>query len=165
MWYSTCYCLSVICLNVDPRIEALENILPGGQCGGCGFPSCHAYAQNMLENGAAPNRCILGSDIVGEISKILGKEVATVEKKIAVIHCYGGSTAVKKYEYGGISSCRAASLYSGGDTLCTYSCLRFGDCVEVCPLALCRYLAGKSLWLTWKSVQGVGNVPQYAQII
>jgi len=120
-------------VNVDPRIEALEKILPKGQCGGCGFPSCHAYAQNMLENGTEPNRCVLGSDIVDEISKILGKEVATVEKKVAVIQCYGGSTAVKKYEYGGISSCRVASLYSGGDTVCTYSCLGFGDCVEVCP--------------------------------
>ncbi len=120
-------------VNVDPRIEALEKILPKGQCGGCGFPSCHSYAQNMLENGAEPNRCVLGADIVDEISKILGKEVATVEKRVAVIQCCGGTTAVKKYEYAGTPSCRAVSLYSGGDTLCTYSCLGFGDCVEVCP--------------------------------
>lgn len=35
----------VFAVNVDPRIEALENILPGGKCGGCGFPSCNPYAQ------------------------------------------------------------------------------------------------------------------------
>jgi electron transport complex protein RnfB len=120
-------------VKIDPRIEVLENILPGGQCGGCGFPSCHAYAQNILESGAPPNRCVLGANIVDEISKILGKEVATVERKTAVIQCLGADTAVKLYEYGGIASCRAASLYSSGDNLWTYSCLGFGDCVEVCP--------------------------------
>ena len=123
----------VFAVNVDPRIEALGKILPGGNCGGCGFPSCHAYAQNMVESGVEPNRCVLTADKVDEISKILGKEVAHVERKIAAIKCYGANTTVKSYEYGGIPSCRAASLYSGGDKLCTCSCLGFGDCVEVCP--------------------------------
>jgi ferredoxin len=70
---------------------------------------------------------------VEKISSILGIEATTAEKKVAAIHCYGGKTAAKAFEYGGIPSCRAASLYSGGDTLCTYSCLGFGDCVSVCP--------------------------------
>jgi len=120
-------------VKVDPRIEAIENVLPGGNCGGCGFPSCHTYAQNMVESGAEPNRCVLGADRVGEISKILGKEVAAAERRVAAIKCYGGNTAVKSFDYDGIHSCRAASLYGGGDKLCKYSCLGFGDCVEVCP--------------------------------
>ena len=122
----------VFTVNRDPRIEALEKILAGGNCGGCGFPSCHAYAQSMVEGGVEPNRCVLAADRVSEISKILGKEVAAAERKIAAIKCYGGNTAVKSYEYGGIASCRAVSLY-GGDKVCTYSCLGFGDCVKVCP--------------------------------
>lgn len=125
----------VFSVNVDPRIEALKNILPGGNCGGCGFPSCAAYAQHMVESGVEPNRCILATDKADEISKILGKEVVPLERKTAAIKCYGGSTAVKRFEYGGIRSCRAASLYFGGDKLCTFSCLGFGDCVEVCPFA------------------------------
>jgi len=123
----------VFAVNIDLRIEALEKILPGGKCGGCGFPSCHAYAQNMVESGIEPNRCVLAADKIDEISTILGKEVAVAERKIAAIKCYGGNTAVKSYEYGGIASCRAVSLYSGGDKLCSYSCVGFGDCVEVCP--------------------------------
>jgi len=120
-------------VKTDPRIEALENILPGGNCGGCGFPSCHAYAQNMEESGAEPNRCVLGADKVDDISKILATKVAAAERRIAAIKCYGGNTAVKSFDYDGIPSCRAASLYSGGDISCKYSCLGFGDCVEVCP--------------------------------
>lgn len=120
-------------VKADPRIEALENILPAGNCGGCGFPSCRAYAQNIVEGVAEPNLCVLSADKVDEISKVLGEKIAAAVQKVAVIKCYGGSSAVKKYEYSGIASCRAASLYSGGDTFCTYSCLGFGDCVEVCP--------------------------------
>jgi Na+-translocating ferredoxin:NAD+ oxidoreductase RNF subunit RnfB len=120
-------------VKTDPRIEALENILPGGNCGGCGFPSCHAYAQNMVESGAEPNRCVLGVDKADDISKVLGKEVVAAESRVAAIKCYGGNTAVKGFDYDGLPSCRAASLYGGGDRLCKHSCLGFGDCVEACP--------------------------------
>lgn len=123
----------VFAVKLDPRIEALANVLPGGNCGGCGFPSCHAYAQNMVESDAEPNRCVLGADEVDEISKILGKRVAVAERKVAAIKCYGGNTAIKSFDYDGIRSCRAVSSYGGGDRLCKYSCLGFGDCVDACP--------------------------------
>ena len=123
----------VFAVKTDPRIEALENILPGGNCGGCGFPSCHAYAQSMVEGGVEPNRCVLGADNIDDISKILGKEVVAAESRVAVIKCCGGNTAVKRFDYDGLPSCRAAFLYGGGDRLCEQSCLGFGDCVDVCP--------------------------------
>lgn len=123
----------VFAVKTDPQIEALSNVLPGGNCGACGFPSCHAYAQNMVGDGAEPNRCVLGADKADDIGKILGKEVATTESRVAAIKCCGGNSAVKSFDYDGIPSCRAASLYSGGDRLCTHSCLGFGDCVEACP--------------------------------
>ena len=124
----------VFAVKLDPRIEAIENILPGANCGGCGFPSCHNYAQNMVEGGTEPNRCVLcDAEGVDKISKVLGKRAAAVEKRVAAIKCYGGNTSVKSFDYGGILSCRAASLYGGGDNLCPYSCLGFGDCVVACP--------------------------------
>lgn len=124
----------VFAVKMDPRIETIEKALPGANCGGCGFPSCHAYAQNMVDGAAEPNRCVLcDAEAVGKISKILGTSAAAIEKKIAAIKCYGGSTAAKSFDYGGIPSCRAASLFGGGDKLCSYSCLGFGDCVKACP--------------------------------
>jgi len=123
----------VFAVKIDPRIEALGNILPGGNCGGCGYPSCHTYAQNMVESGAEPNRCVMGADLVDKISKILGKKVAATERKVAAIKCYGGGSAAISFDYDGIPSCRAASLYGGGDRHCHYSCLGFGDCVDACP--------------------------------
>jgi len=121
-------------VKVDPRIEVLENILPGVNCGGCGFPSCRTYAQNMVEGDTEPNRCVLSrADRIDKISKVLGKEVAVPETRIAAIKCYGGNSAVKDFNYAGIPSCNALALYGGGDNLCKYSCLGFGDCVEACP--------------------------------
>ena len=123
----------VFAVKTDPRIEALENILPGGNCGGCGFPSCHAYAQSMVEGGVEPNRCVLGADNIDDISKILGKELVAAESRVAAIKCCGGNTAVKRFDYDGLPSCQVALLYGGGDRLCEQSCLGFGDCVDVCP--------------------------------
>lgn len=123
----------IFAVKVNPHIEAIANILPGANCSGCGFPSCYAYAQNMVENGAEPNRCVLATDKLDEISKVLGIKVAVAERRIATIKCQGAATTTKRYEYGGLPSCQLASLYSKGDKLCSYSCLGFGDCVELCP--------------------------------
>jgi len=144
-------------VKVDPRIEALENILPGGNCGGCGLPSCHAYAQNMIEGVAEPNRCVLSADKADEISKVLGKRVVAAERKIAAIKCYGGNTAVKNFDYGGIPSCRAASLYGGGDRVCSYSCLGFGDCVQVCPFGALSRSDREAPLVDLEKCTGCGN--------
>ena len=148
----------VFAVKLDPRIEEIEKALPGANCGGCGFPSCHAYAQNMVEGGAEPNRCVLcDAAAAGKISKVLGKAAATIEKKIAAIKCYGGSTAVKSFDYGGILSCRAASLYSGGDKLCSHSCLGFGDCVEACPFGALSRSGREAPIVSRDKCTGCGN--------
>ena len=145
-------------VKTDPRIEEIEDILPGANCAGCGFPSCHTYAENIVEAGAEPNRCVLcAAEGVGKISSILGIEATTAEKKVAAIHCYGGKTAAKAFEYGGIPSCRAASLYSGGDTLCTYSCLGFGDCVGVCPFGALSRSGREAPQVDRERCTGCGN--------
>ena len=39
----------------DERIPKITEILPGANCGGCGFAGCAAYAAAIVENGAAVN--------------------------------------------------------------------------------------------------------------
>ena len=36
----------------DPRIDEVEKVMPGANCGGCGFAGCRAFAQSCVE---APN--------------------------------------------------------------------------------------------------------------
>ena len=34
----------------DPRIDCTEKMLPGANCGGCGFPGCRGLATALVES-------------------------------------------------------------------------------------------------------------------
>jgi formate dehydrogenase (NADP+) beta subunit len=38
---------------VDPKIEAIDEALPGANCGGCGLPGCSANAAAIAEGKAS----------------------------------------------------------------------------------------------------------------
>ncbi len=123
----------IFSIEVDPRIVTLEKILPGANCSGCGKPSCFAYAKEMVESSAEPNLCVMASDKVSEIGKVLGVDASGKEKLVAAIRCGGGQNSVKQYDYSGFQACQAISFFDGGDSKCEFSCLGFGDCGAVCP--------------------------------
>ena len=33
----------------DPRIDEVEKVMPGANCGGCGFAGCRAFARSCVE--------------------------------------------------------------------------------------------------------------------
>lgn len=33
----------------DPRVDGVEERLPGINCGACGYPGCHAFAEGIIE--------------------------------------------------------------------------------------------------------------------
>ncbi|MBI4652010.1 RnfABCDGE type electron transport complex subunit B [Candidatus Desantisbacteria bacterium] len=122
---------------LDPRKELLLKILPGVNCGACGFAGCGNYADKLAAGEIlSPNLCVPGSDAVArEIAKILGiDEVSCKNPCKAVIICGGGSKeAVKQFEYDGVYTCKGANLIAGGNKVCKYGCIGFGDCTRVCP--------------------------------
>lgn len=120
---------------VDPTILAVEEALPGANCGGCGLPGCSANAEAIVAGRAGPNSCVAASaDVALEIAKILGVSVEAKEPDIARPGCtYGVSEADTKFIYDGLSDCRAASLMSGGMKVCTIGCLGLGSCARACP--------------------------------
>jgi Na+-translocating ferredoxin:NAD+ oxidoreductase RNF subunit RnfB len=119
---------------VDPRVELVLDVLPGANCGACGFPGCSGFAKAVVEKQAAVNGCPVGGpDVADSIAKILGSEVKEIEVMIAVAACNGGNKAIEKYKYDGINNCRAAMFLGGGHKLCTHGCLGYGTCVEACP--------------------------------
>jgi Na+-translocating ferredoxin:NAD+ oxidoreductase RNF subunit RnfB len=64
----------------------------------------------------------------------MGVEADKSERKIARVLCQGGrAETAKKGIYAGIPTCIAATFAGGGDKLCSYGCIGFGDCVKVCP--------------------------------
>jgi len=123
-------------VKVDPRLEKVRNCLPGANCGACGFSSCDVYAEELIEGETATNLCPPGGDeALARINKILGVSKSEgLTKMIATVHCRGDSkTMHDKMEYVGINTCFAAKQLFGGPGACTYACVGFGDCVNVCP--------------------------------
>lgn len=123
-------------VEVNPLIELVEDVLPKGQCGGCGYAGCKAYAEAVvLDESVAPNLCIPGKEAVAKaVAELTGKSAGDVEAKVAHVRCSGDlSNTVMKYEYKGIKECTAANLLQGGPKSCQYGCLGFGTCVKNCP--------------------------------
>jgi len=121
-------------VEVDPKIEEINDILPGANCGGCGYAGCAAYAEAVVRDGADATLCAPGgSKVAQEIAQLLGLEEIKTVRKVAYLHCAGSKDKAKdKYIYDGIKDCRSAALLAGGHKACEYGCLGFGSCVEVC---------------------------------
>lgn len=118
----------------DPRIEKVVEILPGANCGGCGYPGCAAFAEAVVKGDVLPGGCVAaGAGVVSKIAALLGVAVDESIRKVAVVHCGGGHSAVDAFTYHGPSSCASALLVMEGHKLCRYGCMGFGDCVSACP--------------------------------
>ena len=119
----------------DPRIDEVEAILPGANCGGCGYPGCRGFAEAFVKaDDISTLFCpVGGNETMGNAAKVLGKEAAAVDPMVAVVRCAGTPEhRAKTNAYDGAKSCRVASSLYSGDTGCQFGCLGLGDCVDVC---------------------------------
>ena len=125
----------VFYVKEDERKAQIIELLPGANCGGCGFAGCANYADAIVNGGEPINRCPgCKPENLQTISELVGGELADVERRVAHIRCSGGnSIANKKYEYYGMSDCAAAARLLDGFMECKYGCLGFGTCASVCP--------------------------------
>ena len=124
----------VFYVYVDPLIIAVDDALPGANCGGCGQPGCAANAELIVAGKAAPNSCVVAPPEVDEaIAALLGVTVEAKEPDISKPGCtYGLEKADVKFLYDGLGDCRAAALINGGMKVCWIGCLGLGTCVKAC---------------------------------
>ena len=124
----------VFYVEVDPRVTAIEDSLPGANCGGCGYTGCSACAEAIVAGQAPVNACVAGGpDVAAQVAGIMGGEVGFQEPEIADHYCKAGDLAFKKYIYDGAKDCRAAAELYGGNLLCEQGCIGLGTCVDACP--------------------------------
>lgn len=123
-------------VEVDEKEIAVRELLPGSNCGGCGYPGCDGLAAAIAKGEAAVNACSVGGGAVAEkIGTVMGVEAGETVRMTAVVKCAGTCEEAKDiYEYVGPQDCRlAAASPNGGAKGCTYGCLGFGNCAKACP--------------------------------
>ncbi|NLE13803.1 MAG: Fe-S cluster domain-containing protein [Clostridiales bacterium] len=118
----------------DPRIDEVTDVLPGANCGGCGYAGCGAYAEAVVEGRAKANICTAGGDSVAKaVAEVMGVSAEKMVRMRAQVMCSGTSQhAVKKYVYDGAQDCISAARLGGGDKLCPNGCIGLGTCVAAC---------------------------------
>lgn len=128
------FAAKIFAVKVDEKEEAIKEVLPGANCGGCGYAGCAAYAAALAKGEAPTTACAAGgSELAEKVAAILGVEAGTVERKTAVVLCCGKEgVSQKKYEYKGVMDCYAAVRIGGGERECPSSCLGLGTCMQSC---------------------------------
>jgi len=128
----------------DPKIIEIEGALPGVNCGACGFLNCHDYAAHVANGSASVDSCRPGGESTKQaLAKIMGVEAKQGVKVKAIVHCAADKKDRKrKAYYIGAMTCAGANIVKGGEVLCGYGCLGYGDCMAACPFDAIRMIDG-----------------------
>ncbi len=119
----------------DERIEKIEEILPGANCGACGHPGCTSYSEAIVNQAESIQLCTVGgaktATKIGDIMGVLIDE--SLITKVACVKCQGGFNCLDSFEYKGVEDCHTASLMYRGQKSCKYGCLGLKSCMKICP--------------------------------
>ena len=130
------YFAKIFAVHVDPRIEQVASMLPGVNCGGCGYAGCADFAKSLVGGQASEiSLCIAASSESRKaIAMYLGIESADRPRKVAVVLCGGDRKSARPAAYyNGVSDCKSAIFVAGGAKGCQFGCLGYGSCAKACP--------------------------------
>lgn len=123
-------------VEVDERETAILDVLPGNNCGGCGYAGCSGLAAAIVKGEAPVNQCpVGGAPVAAKVGEIMGVAAEEGTRKVAFVKCAGTCEKAKdNYAYCGVMDCTAmAFVPGGGPKACDYGCMGFGSCVKACP--------------------------------
>ncbi|MCF0133993.1 MAG: RnfABCDGE type electron transport complex subunit B [Blautia sp.] len=134
-------------VEVDERVTAVRECLPGNNCGACGFAGCDAVADAIVSKAALPNACpVCSADATAKIGSIMGVSAVKGVRKVAFVQCAGDCNSTsEKCNYVGIDDCRAAVLAGISIWECDYGCLGYGSCVRACAFDAIHVVDGVAI--------------------
>ena len=144
----------VFYVETDPRLDQLNEALPGANCGGCGYAGCGAYAEAVLKGEAEIGKCASGGNECAQaMAAVMGVKAEAVTRRVAMVCCSGEKTydaegnqtkgAKIKANYEGFHDCLAASKVGGSGPLsCKFGCLGYGTCTTACKYGAIKVVNG-----------------------
>ncbi|MDY0385618.1 MAG: Rnf electron transport complex subunit RnfB [Methanolobus sp.] len=121
-------------VETNPLVDEIVDVLPGANCGACGYAGCADFAERVVNEGAPIDGCPVGGfEVAKEIGGILGQDISVGEEQYPFVRCNGGINCVDRFEYVGLEDCKAVMLLSDGEKGCNYGCMGRGTCVRACP--------------------------------
>ena len=134
----------IYAVRVNPKVEKIAELLPGANCSGCGYTSCHALAEAIEKGIAKTNACrVCDSQTVAKISELMGVSPEKTRRMRAQVMCSGTfDKARSKYVYEGPRDCAAAAKLGGGNKACLNGCIGFGTCVSACNFGAISVIDG-----------------------
>jgi len=128
-------------VETPPVIDELEEILPGTNCGQCGFPGCRGAAEAVAESAAPVTLCPPGGrEVAEEMAEVMGIDLASggglddMEESDPIVafifedHCTGCTKCYKKCPTDAIVGA-AKQIH----TVINDACIGCDACVDVCP--------------------------------
>lgn len=131
-------CSKRFAVEEDPRIGQVCSMLPGANCGACGFAGCSGMADALvkgadgdgLEGLACP---VGGDDVMDKVASFLGVTSAHTDTLVAIVRCAGcPEKRPQTAQYDGLRTCAAMHNSGAGESGCGFGCLGCGDCVDAC---------------------------------
>lgn len=138
----------------NPVIDEVESMMPGSQCGQCGFPGCRPAAEALVEGNAAVTLCPPGGkSLIEQLASKLGIEVDldAIEDKeqayaaVSETTCIGCTRCFKV--------CPTDAIMGGPKQIHQVfreACTGCEACIEVCPTE-CLHMEPVEVTLgTWR---------------
>ena len=128
--------------SVNPLVEKLSALMPGANCGGCGFAGCTDYVNAMVAGKAKPGMCAsMTAENLQKACELLGVGSQSRVPMTAVVCCNGDDDhASRRAFYNGVMDCVDAMIVAGGAKGCVYGCLGMGTCARACPFGAIEIL-------------------------
>jgi len=118
----------------DPLLSTVIDLLPGANCGGCGYPGCSQFAAALVEKKDPSMVCTFGGpEIAQKIGSALGIQMSETEPLVCTVRCHGTDNVAKvTANYHGIKDCWTVKIAFHGTKICPYGCLGLGSCISAC---------------------------------